>query len=96
MGYFAQVVGAHDTDIAALVKEVQVAIRQRIGRLDFERSPHGGHWIMAGDDLTGRLVWQDHDEPYGVVVDGRPLSWEEPLEATEPSAFGPAPNTRTH
>lgn len=83
-GYFVQVVGPHDADVARLVERVKTAIRRRIGRLDLELSPSSDHWIIAGDDLTGRLVWREDGEPYGVVVDGRHLSWEEFGRALEP------------
>ncbi|MCI0581647.1 MAG: hypothetical protein L0227_01930 [Chloroflexi bacterium] len=83
-GYFVQVVGPHDADTTALVEQVKATIRGRIGRLDLEPSPSGGHWIMAGDDLIGRLVWREDGEPYAVVVDGRCLSWEEFGRVLEP------------
>lgn len=83
-GYFVQVVGPHDADVSMLVDQVKTTIRQRIGRMDLERAPSGDHWIMAGDDLTGRLVWCEDGEPYGVVVDGRHLSWEEFGRTLEP------------
>ncbi len=83
-GYFAQVVGAHDADVSMLVERAKAAIRRRIGRLDLELSSRGDHWIIAGDDLTGRLVWRDDGQPYGVVVDGRHLSWDEFGRALEP------------
>ncbi len=67
-----------------LVDQVKTTIRQRIGRLDLEFSPTSDHWIIAGDDLTGRLVWREDGKPYGVVVDGRSLSWEEFGRALEP------------
>jgi hypothetical protein len=83
-GYFVQVVGPHDADVSMLVERVKAAIRRRIGRLDLELSPSSDHWIIAGDDLTGRLVWREDGEPYGVVVDGRYLTWEEFGRALEP------------
>lgn len=83
-GYFVQVVGPHDADVSMLVERVKTTIRRRISRLDLELSPRGDHWIIAGDDLTGRLVWRDDGEPYGVVVDGRYLSWEEFGQSLEP------------
>jgi len=83
-GYSAQVVGPHDADVSMLVERVKTTIARRIGHLDLELSPTRDHWIMAGDDLTGRLVWRDEGEPYGVVVDGRYLTWEEFGLALEP------------
>lgn len=39
---------------------------------------------MAGDELAGRLLWNEDEGPYDVVVDGRRLSWEEFGRALEP------------
>jgi len=83
-GYFVQVGGPHDAVVSMLVERVKTTIRRRVGRLDLELSARGDHWIIAGDDLTGRLVWREDGEPYGVVVDGRYLSWEEFGRALEP------------
>ena len=83
-GYFVQVVGPHDADVSMLVQRAKTTIRRRIGRLDLEPSPGGDQWNIAGDELTGRLVWREDGEPYGVVVDGRFLSWEEFGRALEP------------
>src|SRR5215207_1165214 len=58
-GYFVQVVGSHDADVVRLVERVKTTIARRIGRLDLELSPSRDHWIVAGDDLTGRLVWRE-------------------------------------
>jgi hypothetical protein len=82
-GYYAQVVGRHDADVAALVARTKAAIRRRIMCQDLERSP-SGNMIMAGIELHGRLVWQDGGMPYAVVVDGRRMSWEEFGLAMEP------------
>jgi hypothetical protein len=82
-GYHVEVVGPHDADVAALVVRTKAAIRRRIMRQDLERSP-SGNMIMAGTELRGRLVWQDDGMPYGVVVDGRKMSWEEFGLAMEP------------
>jgi len=83
-GFHAEVVGAHDADPAPLVERTRAAIRRRIGRRDLEFGPGGPPWIMSGDDLLGRLVWNEGGEPYDVVVDGRHLSWEEFGRALEP------------
>ena len=76
-GYYAEVVGGHYDDVAELVARVKARIRERIGHLDLERSSLDGHWTMAGWDVRGRLEWNDRDEPYDVIVDGRRLTWEE-------------------
>ncbi len=83
-GYYVQVVGPHDADVAVLVERARSVIRRRIGRLNLELAPSRDHWIVAGDDLIGRLVWREDGEPYGVVVDGRYLTWEELVRALEP------------
>lgn len=83
-GFYAEVVGPHDADPAPLVERTRAAIRRRIGRQDLELGPGGPHWIIAGDDLRGRLVWNEDGEPYDVVVDGRRLGWEEFGRALEP------------
>lgn len=82
-GYAAKVVGTHEADVAALVDEAKAAIRRRIARRDLELSP-SGNMVMAGDELCGRLEWQDPGPPYAVVVDGRTMSWEEFGLAMEP------------
>lgn len=83
-GFYAEVVGPQDADPAPLVERTRAAIRRRIGRQDLELGPGGPHWIIAGDDLRGRLVWNEDGEPYDVVVDGRRLGWEEFGRALEP------------
>jgi hypothetical protein len=83
-GYCVEVVGAHDADPAILVDRARAAIRRRIGRQDLTHGPGGPHWIMSDFDLRGRLVWNEQGGPYDVVVDGRPLTWEEFGLALEP------------
>lgn len=89
-GYYAEVVGTHDADPAALIERTRAAIRRRIGRQDLRWTPGGDHWIMSDDDLHGRLVWNERvewnedAEPYDVVVDGRRLTWDEFGRALEP------------
>jgi len=82
-GYHAQVVGEHESDVATLVEQVKAAIRERVARQDLKLSP-SGYMIMAGNELLGRFVWRDDGMPYGVVVDGREVSWEEFGRAMEP------------
>lgn len=82
-GYFAQMVGSHEADVATLVEQTKAAIRRRIARQDLVLSP-SGNMIMAEKELWGRLVWQDRGMPYGVVIDGREMSWEEFGLAMEP------------
>lgn len=82
-GYDAELVGDHEADVATLVEQVRAAIRERIARQDLELSP-SGYMIMAGNELLGRFVWRDDGGPFGVVVDGREMSWEEFGRAMEP------------
>ncbi len=82
-GYHAEVVGEHEADVAALVEQVKAAIRERIARQDLKLSP-SGNMIMSGNELLGRFVWRDDGMPYGVVVDGREMSWEEFGRTMEP------------
>jgi hypothetical protein len=89
-GFHVEVVGPDDAEPAPLIERARAAIRRRIGRQDLELPPGRSHWIISGDELRGRLVWNergdplDSGEPYDVVVDGRRLSWEEFGRALEP------------
>lgn len=82
-GYRASVLGSHHADTDALVAHLRSRLRQLVFHLDLEDGP-SGRPIMAGDELAGRLVWNEDDGPYDVVVDGRRLSWEEFGRALEP------------
>ena len=79
-GYEFAVLGDHDADVDALVNRVRRQAEAEIGRLYLERCRHHGEWALVGDEVAGRLVWDDEAStgaPYRVVVDGRTLSWEE-------------------
>ena len=82
-GYHVEVLGPHDAEIGRLVERVRTLLRQRVGHLDLQQRP-GQHPIMAGDVLTGRLVWNGEDGPYDVIVDGRRLSWTDFGRTLEP------------
>jgi len=82
-GYQASVLGSHDADTDALLARLRVRLTERVAHLDLEDHP-GGRPLMAGDELEGRLVWNEDDGPYDVVVDGRRLSWEAFGRALEP------------
>lgn len=82
-GYHAKVLGSHEADVGRLMTRLRAQLVRKVGRLDLEDRP-GWHPIIAGDELTGRLVWSEHGEPYDVVVDGRRLSWAEFGRALEP------------
>jgi hypothetical protein len=82
-GYHAKVLGSHEADVGRLVTRVRIRLQQRVGHLDLEDRP-GWQPMIAGDALTGRLVWSGQGEPYDVVVDGRRLTWAEFGRALEP------------
>ena len=82
-GYQASVLGSHDADTDALLARLRLRLHERVGHLDLEVR-HGGHPLMTGDELEGRLVWNEADGPYDVVVDGRRLSWGAFGRALEP------------
>ncbi len=76
-GYHVEVVGSQFDDVPALVERVRSRIRERIGRLELERSSLDGHWTMAGWEVNGRFEWNEDSDLYDVVIDGRRLTWEE-------------------
>ncbi len=82
-GYQASVLGSHHADPDALLARLRLRINERVAHLDLEDRP-GRRPLMAGDELEGRLVWNEADGPYDVVVDGRRLSWEEFGRVLEP------------
>jgi hypothetical protein len=79
-GYHFTVLGAHDADVDELVGRVTSQAEAEVGRLYLEPNTHRGGWVVAGDEVAGRLVWADEQSsggPFDVVVDGRTLRWEE-------------------
>ena len=82
-GYHVEVMGSHDADAEVLLDRVRTRLRQRIGQLDLVDGP-GGYPVMARDEVVGRLVWNQDDAPYDVVVDGRRMSWDAFGRALEP------------
>ena len=86
-GYHFAVLGAHDADVGELVALLTRSAEQESARRYLEPNPHRAGWIIYGDEVAGRLVWGEERElggPYGVVVDGRTLTWEELGMALEP------------
>jgi hypothetical protein len=81
-GYQAKVFGSHEVDVDALVARLRQRVRERVGRLDLADGPRGRP-ILAGDEVVGRLVWNEDEGPYDVVVDGRRLSWDDLGRALE-------------
>ncbi len=82
-GYQASVLGSHDADTDALLTRLHSRLREQVFHLDLGGGPSGRR-VMTGNELAGRLVWNENDGPYDVVVDGRRLSWEEFGRALEP------------
>lgn len=76
-GYRVEVVGSHFSDVPELIAQARSGIRERIGRLELERSPHDGHWEMSGWEVNGRFEWNEKSDLYDVVIDGRRLTWDE-------------------
>jgi hypothetical protein len=83
-GYEFSVVGAHDADVATLTAAVTAIAQQEIGRQYLRPAQHRAGWtVTEQDEVAGRLVFNPDGGPYGVVVDGRELSWEELGEALD-------------
>lgn len=101
-GYEFAVLGDHDADVDVLVEHVRRQAEAEVGRLYLERCHHHGEWVLADDEVAGRLVWDDEasaGRPYRVVVDGRTLSWDElgmALEAYEGWNFRLVIEDRVH
>ena len=83
-GHRVQVLGDHEVDVAMLVDQLQVQIRDQIATTYLEPHPHRPGWLLRGGEVRARLVWAGQDEPYAVVIDGRTLSWEEFGRTLEP------------
>lgn len=78
-GYEFAVLGDHDADLAELVVAVLAEARAEIGRCYLEPGSQGG-WQVAGEEVAGRLEFDEDTGtggPRRVIVDGRPLAWEE-------------------
>lgn len=85
-GYHFAVLGAHDADVDALAQAVTERAEQEIARQQLEPNPHRSGWLLRGDHLAGRLLWNEnrgYGGPYDVVIDGRTLTWEELGQALE-------------
>ncbi|MET7489376.1 hypothetical protein [Streptomyces sp. NPDC005538] len=80
-GFEFGVLGDHDADVSQLVTRVRAEAEAEIGRCYLEPDHRGMGWRLAGDEVSGRLVWNPEDAPCHVVVDGRALSWDELGEA---------------
>lgn len=84
-GYHFKLVGTDEANPRVLLQQVQARASREIGRQYLEQRRAGGTWLLAGDEVQGRLVWADADgDPYDVIVDGRRLSWSDLGRALEP------------
>ncbi len=85
-GFQFAVLGDHDADVEDLLARVTSLAEREVARQYLEPSPHRVGWMLFGDEVAGRLVWNDegHDgRPYDAVVDGGMLTWEELGHALE-------------
>ena len=76
-GYHVEVLGDHDADVDELLHTLQGRVDAEIARLHLEPTHNWPEWTLTGDAVVGRLIYQEGEATYGVVVDGRTLSWEE-------------------
>jgi hypothetical protein len=67
---------------------VRLAAERALGHLYLEPTEPDGRLLLRGDAVEGRLIWAGGQpgmrEPYAVVVDGRPMSWDDFGRALEP------------
>jgi hypothetical protein len=90
-GYHFAVAGPADgSRFAEQVQHVTDTARAALAQrylTDIDPGGPGRRTLLAGTQACGRLIWAGeagaHD-PYAVVIDGRPLSWEEFGAALEP------------
>ncbi len=82
-GYEFGVLGDHDAEVGPLIDAVREQAATGIGRRYLEPGPGGVGRRLAGDEVAGRLECNPQGGPHRVVVDGRPLSWEDLGQALE-------------
>jgi hypothetical protein len=75
--YHVEVLGDHDADVDELLRTLRSRVHAQVDRLYLTPTHNWPEWILADDEVVGRLVYQEGEATYGVVVDGRTLSWEE-------------------
>jgi hypothetical protein len=86
-GFQFSILGPHDTEVGELLAQLRTDAAAEVARRYLEPNPHRRGWLVAGEEVAGRLVWgegREVGEPYDVVVDGRTLSWEDLGRALEP------------
>lgn len=84
-GHRLEVGADHFEDPGPLLERIRAAARSAAGRVQLTRDEQG-QLLLEGSEVTGRL--EGSDDPYElprVVIDGRPLSWEEFGELLSPT-----------
>jgi hypothetical protein len=76
-GYRFAVLGDHDADVEMLIAAVQLQAEEELAAVYLEPAAHRDGWVVAGDEVAGRFVFNPDPGPHRIVVDGRVLSWEE-------------------
>jgi len=76
-GYHVRVLGGHHVDVAMLIEQLRLQVRDEIGASYLEPNPSRAGWLLRDREVAGRLIFAGDGGPYAVVVDGRTLSWEE-------------------
>jgi hypothetical protein len=76
-GYQVRVLGGHDVDVAMLIAQLRLQVRDEIGAWYLELNPARRGWLLRDREVAGRLIFAGDGGPYAVVIDGRMLSWEE-------------------
>lgn len=87
-GFRFSVIGDHHADVDELIARVSAAARDEMSHQYLTSNPHRDGWLLAGDEVAGRLSWSDGADngvgtPYVAIVEGRTLSWEELGRALE-------------
>jgi hypothetical protein len=85
-GFQFSILGPHDARVGELLSKLRAHAEAEVSRQYLEPNPHRSGWLLAGDEVAGRLVWgegRDEGEPFDVVVDGRTLTWDELGHALE-------------
>ncbi|MDP9386511.1 MAG: hypothetical protein M3Q48_00930 [Actinomycetota bacterium] len=81
-GFQFSILGPHDAQVGELLSELRAHAKAEVSRHYLEPNPHRSGWLLARDEVAGRLVWGE-GRPFDVVVDGRTLTWEELGHALE-------------
>ena len=73
-GYTFSILGPHDADVGQLLAQLRTHAEAEVSRRYLEPNPNRRGWLVAGEDVAGRQVWNEgrqSGEAYDVVVDGR-------------------------